>query len=377
MISLGKFEKEELETACLAANVVCPQENLGEGLTVQVIDGIRTWSSSTSRGDVVTQGVPATFEGKYTLSPRFVHEADCLASEGNPVEIRIENGHAFASNDFGLFSMILGNKESNVSPIDGDNLTTIEISQKGLHHILHFGSCDPAAFIPESELAKVPNVSKLSVLEESIGIHSFFDEIGCNRTGSFQKASVCGPIGEFVVDRMMCHRVSKFLNSAEKLDIKISLDINKGNVVQFAGANWKILLHRVNTGAARYYNELVDVLRQSDLFFLEGIDSSICVQHAGQSVLLNLLDNRWPVVRCTIELTSGIKRTFDLLSEIDQQNESQVDAKYFSFEDSVYACIDVRCDDLGHLNERLCALIEDSYLLGDYLASLGTVGDEL
>jgi hypothetical protein len=283
MISLGVFEKEELETACLAANVVCPQENLGEGLTLQVIDGIRTWSSSTSRGDVITQGVPATFEGKYTLSPRFVHEADCLASEGNPVEIRIENGHAFASNDFGLFSMILGNKESNVSPIDGDNLTTIEISQKALHHILHFGSCDPAAFIPESELAKVPNVSKLSILEESIGIHSFFDEIGCNRTGSFQKASVCGPIGEFVVDRMMCNRVSKFLNSAEKLEIKISLDINNGNVVQFAGANWKILLHRVNTGAARYYNELVDVLRQSDLFFLEGIDSSICVQHAGQS----------------------------------------------------------------------------------------------
>ena len=229
----------------------------------------------------------------------------------------------------------------------------------------------------ESELAKVPNVSKLSILEESIGIHSFFDEIGCNRTGSFQKAIVCGPIGEFVVDRMMCHRVSKFLNSAEKLEIKVSLDINKGNVVQFAGANWKILLHRVNTGAARYYHELVDVLRQSELFFLEGIDSSICVQHAGQSVLLNLLDNRWPVVRCTIELTSGIKRTFDLLSEIDQQNESQVDAKYFSFEDSVYACIDVRCDDLGHLKECLCALIEDSFLLGDYLASLGTVGDEL
>ena len=41
MISLGKFEKEELETACLAANVVCPQENLGEGLTVQVIDAVK------------------------------------------------------------------------------------------------------------------------------------------------------------------------------------------------------------------------------------------------------------------------------------------------------------------------------------------------
>jgi hypothetical protein len=94
-------------------------------------------------------------------------------------------------------------------------------------------------------------------------------------------------------------------------------------------------------------------------------------------ILLELLDGRWPVVRCTIELVSGVKRTFDLLEEIDQQNEGRVNTKYFMRDNTVVASIDVRCDGLEHLDQELKALVADSYLLGEYLASLGVVGEEL
>ena len=94
-------------------------------------------------------------------------------------------------------------------------------------------------------------------------------------------------------------------------------------------------------------------------------------------VLLELLDGRWPVVRCTIELVSEVKCTFDLLEEIDQQNEGRVNTKYFMRDNAVIACVDVRCDGIANLKQEIQALVADSYLLGEYLASLGVVGEEL
>jgi hypothetical protein len=46
-------------------------------------------------------------------------------------------------------------------------------------------------------------------------------------------------------------------------------------------------------------------------------------------------------------------------------------------DNTVVASIDVRCDGLEHLDQELKALVADSYLLGEYLASLGVVGEEL
>jgi hypothetical protein len=65
------------------------------------------------------------------------------------------------------------------------------------------------------------------------------------------------------------------------------------------------------------------------------------------------------------------------LEEIDQQNEGRVNTKYFMRDHTVVASIDVRCDGLEHLDQELKALVADSYLLGEYLASLGVVGEEL
>jgi hypothetical protein len=65
------------------------------------------------------------------------------------------------------------------------------------------------------------------------------------------------------------------------------------------------------------------------------------------------------------------------LEEIDQQNEGRVNTKYFMRDNAVVASIDVRCDGLEHLDQELKALVADSYLLGEYLASLGVVGEEL
>ena len=137
------------------------------------------------------------------------------------------------------------------------------------------------------------------------------------------------------------------------------------------------MLNRMNTGAGRYHEDVLEALRTAKLDFIEGDDASICVDHEGQVIVLDLLDGRWPIVRCTIELVSGVERTLDLLKEIDMQNEGRVNTKYFMRGDTVIACVDVRCDGLEHFKQELLALVADSDLLGSYLASLGIVGDEL
>jgi hypothetical protein len=92
---------------------------------------------------------------------------------------------------------------------------------------------------------------------------------------------------------------------------------------------------------------------------------------------MQLLDGRVPVLRTTIELISGVESTPDLLNEIQQQNEGRVFTKFFMSESSVIACADLRCIDLLHLEDHLNGLVNDSDLLGTYLASLGVVGDEM
>ena len=109
----------------------------------------------------------------------------------------------------------------------------------------------------------------------------------------------------------------------------------------------------------------------------EGSDGKVCVQISDCNVVMQLLDGRVPVLRTTIELISGVESTPDLLNEIQQQNEGRIFTKFFMSESSVIACADLRCIDLLHLEDHLNGLVNDSDLLGTYLASLGVVGDEM
>jgi hypothetical protein len=377
MTNLGVFTEEELELVSNISYIVAPNERKGEGLTLQVVNGLRTWSIHTRFGQATAKGWSAAFSGCYTLSPRFVREAEYLANLGEPVEIIIDGNMAYARNDMGQATMALANKTRLVERLSGEHLTTVELSQVSLTHLLTWGSNDPAAFVSEEEMGKIPCLSVFTVKDGMLGVSAPFEALGCSQLSSYQYASVAGPHGDFGLDRIMTRRTASFLNDAGNIPITVSIDMGKGNLVQFAGANWALILNRMNIGAGNYYPEVIEALREAKHEFIESDDASICATIEGEVILLELLDGRWPVVRCTIELVSGVKRTFDLLEEIDQQNEGRVNTKYFMRDNTVVASIDVRCDGLEHLDQELKALVADSYLLGEYLASLGVVGEEL
>ena len=134
---------------------------------------------------------------------------------------------------------------------------------------------------------------------------------------------------------------------------------------------------RIPAGAARYYEELTTRLDNLGLNIEESPDGKVCVQISESNVVMQLLDGRVPVLRSTVELISGVESTPDLLREIEQQNEGRVFTKYFMSGSSVIACADLRCSELHHIEDHLNGLVNDSDLLGTYLASLGVTGDEM
>lgn len=377
MISLGKFAEAELETVSNLMYVISPSERLNEGLSVQVVDGVRTWSATTAFGQAMVKGEKAVFVGRHTLWPRLVREAEILCNSDDECEIFVDGVKARLVSKSGISEMDVASCASTLKEFDGDNKSTAQLTDQALGHIISFGSNEPMAYFSEGELDAVPKVSTLVFSEGMLGIRSAFNEVRCKTVYTRQKAEVNGPKGEFSVNRVILRRLVPILDSPSATPVTVSADIENGGFLQIEGFGWKILLPRVNIGAGRYHEELIDRLRRASIEFVEGNDSRICVRLNEQNIVLDLLDGRWPVVRCTIELVTGVERTHDLLREIDQQNEGRVGTKYFMRDNVVSACVDVRCDEMEHIKEQLQSLVSDSDLLGSYLASLGIVGDEL
>jgi hypothetical protein len=271
--------------------------------------------------------------------------------------------------------------KADVLPVeDATQCTTkIETTTVGLQHLLDFSTSAPVGVLTEQEANMVPDIVTFVVEDNLVGVRSEYAEVDCKTAFPQWEASIDGPTGEFSLFRRVARQFFHFLSNPKvgSFPVTISTDIENGNFVQFASDSWVFQMPRIPSGAARYYDELTTRLDNLGLNIEEGSDGKVCVQISECNVVMQLLDGRVPVLRSTIELISGVESTPDLLQEIQQQNEGRIFTKYFMSESSVIACADLRCSELVHLEDHLNGLVNDSDLLGTYLASLGVVGDEL
>ena len=86
--------------------------------------------------------------------------------------------------------------------------------------------------------------------------------------------------------------------------------------------------------------------------------------------MIEMLDGRLPIMRCTTPIISGIEKTWAVLRELDQLNESRVCTKYFMRDNIVFACVDLVCNPLIDIGTEIYALIEGAETLGGCLSSL-------
>jgi hypothetical protein len=379
MLSLGVITEAELEMVRGLAYLVWPSEQNNDGVMVQVINGRRMWNAGGKFAAVQLVGDAASFPGSYIIPLRFIRECEMLANLEAQVELFVHDGNAFAVSEHARTEMELARTAPVIVEDPSDYTTKALFSSVGLQQLLEFGTLTPVEVLTEKESDSIPNFSTFVFSEGRVGVRSEYKEVGCKTAFPQWEAEISGPDGEFAVDRFMLRRLYNVV-----IDMKVgafpatvSADLEDGGFIQISIENWTIQFPRVPAGAARFYSELTSRLDNLGLNVEESTDGKVCVQISNCNVVMQLLDGRGPVLRSTIELISDVESTPDLLKEIQQQNEGRIFTKYFMSESSVIACADLRCSDLGHLEDHLNGLVNDSNLLGTYLASLGVVGDEM
>jgi hypothetical protein len=379
MLSLGVVSQEEFDMVYMLSYIAWPIELEDQGVRIYEVDGRRVWHAGTEFAAARFTGGKASFSGAYTIPLRFIKECASRANLESEVELFIADGHAVAVSEHGRSKMALA--KADVSLIeDGTQCSTkIETTTVGLQHLLDFSTSSPVGSLTEHEANMVPDIITFVVEDNLVGVRGEYAEVGCKTAFPQWEANIDGPTGEFSLFRRVARQFFHFLSNPKvgSFPVTISTDIENGNFVQFASDSWVFQMPRIPSGAARYYDELTTRLDNLGLNIEEGSDGKVCVQISECNVVMQLLDGRVPVLRSTIELISGVESTPDLLQEIQQQNEGRIFTKYFMSESSVIACADLRCSELVHLEDHLNGLVNDSDLLGTYLASLGVVGDEL
>ena len=379
MLSLGVITEAELEMVRGLAYLVWPSEQNNDGVMVQVINGRRMWNAGGKFAAVQLVGDAASFPGSYIIPLRFIRECEMLANLEAQVELFVHDGTAFAISEHARTEMDLARTAPVIIEDPSDHTTKALFSGVGLQQLLEFGTLTPVEVLTEKESDSIPNVSTFVFNEGRVGVRSEYKEVGCKTAFPQWEAEISGPDGEFAVDRFMLRRMYNVVIDMKvgALPATVSANLEDGGFIQISVENWTIQFPRVPAGAARFYSELTSRLDNLGLNVEESTDGKVCVQISNCNVVMQLLDGRVPVLRSTIELISGVESTPDLLQEIQQQNEGRIFTKYFMSESSVIACTDLRCSDLGHIEDHLNGLVNDSDLLGTYLASLGVVGDEL
>ena len=379
MLSLGIVSQEEFDMVYMLSYIAWPTEQVDQGVRIQEVGGRRTWSAGTEFAAARFTGGKSSFDGSFTIPLRFIKECASRANLESEVELFISDGHAVAVSEHGQSKMALA--KGVTSPIeDGTQCTTrIETTTVGLQHLLDFSTSIPIGALNEQETDMVPDIITFVIEDNLVGIRSEYTEVGCKTAFPQWEATIEGPAGEVSLFRRVARQFFFFLSNPKvgSFPVTILTDIENGNFVQFASDDWVFQMPRIPAGAARYYQELTTRLDNLGLNVEESSDGKVCVQISDSIVVMQLLDGRVPVMRSTIELISGVESTPDLLREIQQQNEGRIFTKYFMSDTSVIACADLRCSDLYHIEDHLNGLVNDSDLLGTYLASLGVNGAEM
>lgn len=371
MISLGHFTGNELGTVAALSYLVMPSERFGEGVHVECVDGHREWTGATKNGAFRITGEMANFTGKHLLHLRMVRDADSLVDANTTAEILIDGNISRVVSGEATSEMPLATSAPDGSLLGLHAPTRATISVDGLRHVLWSGTHDPAEGFGDDESSAVGPNSLVHFVDGRVAVSTSYAEVGCAQAMSSWAAEVTGPHGTIGISRWSLKRLLGQLCFATDSTFRLATDVTLGGALQVEGDTWRLALPEAPTRAGRYYEELRDRLQIIGALSAEQRDGRLSASYADTEIILQLLDGRMPIVRCTVHVVGMVERTLGLLDEIDQQNEGRAFTKYFMSGDSVFASLDIRCTELGAIEEYLQLLVDDSELLGGYLAALG------
>ena len=371
MKKLGAITEDELERVTRAANLFHIPENDGYGVTLSVLNGRRTWVMVDQQLEVMIIGGKAKFTETFVLPIRAIENGEIQAHLGHQtVELFIDNGKARFVGEQGFSEMQLLSQVEHFSTFDTANVTTAEIPSYRLGFGVLLGTAYPTGVNEQDVKNLVPPLSRIKFNNSSIDISSEFKEVKSPASHTNIDAEVTGPTGEVVVLRPYLNALNRLLSQDQVGSIKLSCNIKGGNDLLFEADEWKLILRQQPSGAASYFNQVEKFLDKAGLKYEITANHIVLTKINHSEVAFEMLDGRLPIIRCTTPIISGVEKTWAILRELDQLNESRVCTKYFMRDSTVFACVDLVCNPLIDISTEIYALIEGAETLGGCLSSL-------
>ncbi len=371
MKDLCVISEDELERVTCAARLFYIPENEGYGITLSVVDGKRAWVIVNDQIEVMIIGGEANFKESYVLPLRQLDNGDIQAHLGDhTVKLSVGNGKARFTGDSGFSEMQLLPQIKRFSEFDTTNITTAEVLSNRLGFLVLLGTALPSCVNEQDIKNLVPQISRINFNRTSIEVSSDFAEVNSPASHSNVEAVVKGSTGEVVVSRYFLRSLNTLISQEDMITIKLSCNTETGNAVLVETENWKVILRQQPSGASSYFN-LIEKFLEAKTYEYEVFGGYIIrTIIEGRQVEIEMLDGRLSVIRCTTPLVSGVEKTWALLRELDQLNESRICTKFFIRDNTIIACIDIVCNPNLNVEREIYALLEDVETLGGCLSSL-------
>ena len=371
MKDLCVISEDELERVTCAARLFYIPENEGYGITLSVVDGKRAWVIVNDQIEVMIIGGEANFKESYVLPLRQLDNGDIQAHLGDhTVKLSVGNGKARFTGDSGFSEMQLLPQIKRFSEFDTTNITTAEVLSNRLGFLVLLGTALPSCVNEQDIKNLVPQISRINFNRTSIEVSSDFAEVNSPASHSNVEAVVKGSTGEVVVSRYFLRSLNTLISQEDMITIKLSCNTETGNAVLVETKNWKVILRQQPSGASSYFN-LIEKFLEAKTYEYEVFGGYIIrTIIEGRQVEIEMLDGRLSVIRCTTPLVSGVEKTWALLRELDQLNESRICTKFFIRDNTIIACIDIVCNPNLNVEREIYALLEDVETLGGCLSSL-------
>lgn len=371
MKDLCVISEDELERVTCAARLFYIPENEGYGITLSVVDGKRAWVIVNDQIEVMIIGGEANFKESYVLPLRQLDNGDIQAYLGDhTVKLSVGNGKARFTGDSGFSEMQLLPQVKRFSEFDTTNITTAEVLSNRLGFLVLLGTALPSCVNEQDIKNLVPQISRVNFNRTSIEVSSDFTEVNSPASHSNVEAVVTGSTGEVVVSRYFLRSLNTLISQEDMITIKLSCNTETGNAVLVETENWKVILRQQPSGASSYFI-LIEKFLEAKSYEYEVFGGYIIrTTIEGRQVEIEMLDGRLSVIRCTTPLVSGVEKTWALLRELDQLNESRICTKFFIRDNTVIACNDMVCNPHLNVEREIYALLEDVETLGGCLSSL-------
>ena len=371
MKDLCVISEDEFEQVTCAARLFYMPENEGYGITLSVVDGKRSWVIVNNQIEVMIIGGEANFNESYVLPPRLLDNGEVQAHLGDhTVKLSVGNGKARFVGEQGYSEMQLLTQVERFSEFDTTNITTAEVLSNHLGFLVLLGTTFPAGVNEQDVKNLVPPISRINFNSTSIDVSSDFAEVNSPASHGNVEAVVTGSTGEVVVSRYCLRSLNTLIAREDMIALKVSCNTESGNAVLIESDNWKVILRQQPSGASSYFNLIEKFLEAKNYVYEVFGGYIIRATIEGREVEIEMLDGRLPIIRCTTPLVSGVEKTWALLRELDQLNESRICTKFFIRDNTVVACVDMVCNPNLNVEREIYALIEGAETLGGCLSSL-------